>query len=97
MSIADAKRVEKMHHDAHGVCGMAFSLGCTHFSWEKCTTKYHRQYKGKEKTPAVVVEASCDYQLWFWHCVFGYVATMNDTNIWDSSKLNRSLHDDHLE
>ena len=32
MSPADAKRVEKMHHDAHRVRGMAFSLNCTHFS-----------------------------------------------------------------
>jgi hypothetical protein len=87
MSPADAKRVGKMHHDAHGVHGMAFSLDCIHFSWGKCPTKYHGQYKGKKKTPTVVVEAGCNYQLWFWHCVFGYVGTMNDINIWDSSKL----------
>jgi hypothetical protein len=97
MSPADAKRVEKMHHDAHGVHGMAFSLDCTHFSWGKCPTKFHCQYKGKEKTPTVVIEAGCDYQLWFWHCVFGYVGTMNDINIWDSSKLHKSLHDGSFE
>ena len=31
MSTADAKRVEKMHHDVHGIRGMAFSLDCSHF------------------------------------------------------------------
>ena len=31
MSAADAKRIEKMHHDVHGIHGMAFSLDCSHF------------------------------------------------------------------
>jgi hypothetical protein len=45
----------------------------------------------------VVVEAGCDYQLWLWHCGFSYVGTMNDINIWDSSKLHQSLHDGTFE
>jgi hypothetical protein len=97
MSRADAKRVEQMHYDAHGVHGMAFSIDCTHFLGGKCPTKYHGQHKGKESGPTVVVEAGCDYQLWFWHCVFGYVGTMNDINIWDSSKLHQSLHNGTFE
>jgi hypothetical protein len=76
MSRADAKCVEQMHHDAHGVHGMAFSIDCTHFFGGKCPTKYHGKYKGKESGPTVDVEAGCDYQLWFWHCVFVYVVTM---------------------
>ena len=39
MSWADAKHVEQMHHDAYGVCGMAFSIDCTHFLGGKCSTK----------------------------------------------------------
>ena len=97
MSAADAKRVERMHYDVHGVRGMAFSLDCSHFAWGKCPTAYHGQYKGKEDSPTVVVEAGCDYQLWFWHCVFGYVGTMNDINIWDSSMLHKALHDGTFE
>jgi hypothetical protein len=61
MSPADAKRVEQMHYDAHGIHGMAFSIDCTHFFGGKCPTKYHGQYKGKESDPTVVVEAGCDY------------------------------------
>ncbi len=61
MSCADARWVENMHYDAHGVHGMAFSIDCTHFCWGKCPTKYHGQYQGKEKIPTVVVEAGCDY------------------------------------
>jgi hypothetical protein len=97
MSTADAKRVEKMHYDVHGIRGMAFSLDCSHFFGGKCPIKYHGQYKGKESGPTVVVEAACDYNLWFWHCVFGYVGTMNDINIWDSSMLHQSLHDGTFE
>jgi hypothetical protein len=94
---SDAKRVERMHYEVHGVHGLAYSLDCSHFAWGKCSTKYHGQYKGKEDSPTVVVEAGCDYNLWFWHCVFGYVGTMNDINIWDSSKLHKSLHDGSFE
>ncbi len=97
MSPSDAKRVEKLHHDIHGVHGMAFSLDCSHFRWAKCPMQYHGQYKGKEEGPTVVVEAGCDYNLWFWHCVFGYVGTMNDINIWDSSKLHMALHNGSFE
>jgi hypothetical protein len=86
MSTADAERVEKMHHNVHDICGKAFSLDCS-----------HGQYKGKESGPTVVVEAACDYNLWFWHCVFGYVGTMNEINIWDSSMLHQSLHDGMFE
>jgi len=64
---------------------------------EKCPTQYHGQYKGKESGLTVVVEAACDYNLWFWHCVFGYYGTMNDINIWDSSSLHQSLHDGTFE
>jgi hypothetical protein len=97
MSSLDAKRVERMHHDVHGAHGMAFSLDCIHFSWGKCLTKYHGQYKVNDDCPTVVVEADCDYNLWFWHCVFGYIRTMDDINIWDSRKLHQSLHDGTFE
>ncbi len=97
MSPSDAKRVERMHHEVHGVHGMAYSLDCSHFFGGKYPIKYHGQYKGKEDSPTVVVEAGCDYNLWFWHCVFGYVGTMNDINIWDSNKLHKSLHDGSFE
>jgi hypothetical protein len=43
MSTANAKRVEKMHHDVHGIHGMAFSLDCSHFFGGKFPTKYHGQ------------------------------------------------------
>ncbi len=93
MPSANTKRVEKLHHKVHGVHGMASSLDCSHFFWGKCPTKFHGQYKGKESGPTVIVEAACDYNLCFWHCVFGYVGTMNVINIWDSSTLHQSLQD----
>jgi hypothetical protein len=94
MSLADARRVEQMYYEVHG---MAYSIDCTHFLGGKCPMKYQGQYKGKEDGPTVVVEAGCDYQLWFWHCVFGYAGSMNDINIWDSSMLHKSLTDGTFE
>jgi hypothetical protein len=44
--------------------------------------KYLGQYNEKEDGPTAVVKAGCNNQLWFWHCVFGYVGSMNDINIW---------------
>jgi hypothetical protein len=35
MSPSDAKRVERMHYEVHGVHGLAYSLDCSHFAWGK--------------------------------------------------------------
>jgi hypothetical protein len=53
--------------------------------------------QGKESGPTLVIEAACDYNLWFWHCVFGCTGNMNNINIWDSSSLHQSLHDGTFE
>jgi hypothetical protein len=97
MSPSDARRVEKLHSEVHGVRGMAFSIDCSHIFWDKCPIAHQGQYKGKEGSPTIVIEAGCDYHLWFWHCVFGYVGSMNDINIWDCSKLHESLQDGSFE
>jgi hypothetical protein len=65
---------------------MAFSIDCSHFFGQSA----------QPNIPTVVMQAGCDCNLWFWHCVFGYVGTMNDINIWDS-RLNQSLHDGSYE
>ena len=51
------------------------------------------QFSGKSKKPTVVLEATADYNLWFWHAAFGYAGALNDINIWDSSPLHRSMVD----
>jgi hypothetical protein len=65
---------------------MAFLIDCSHFFGQSA----------QPNIPTVVMEAGCDCNLRFWHCVFGYVGTMNDINIWDS-RLNQSLHDGSFE
>ena len=55
MSPSDAKWVERMHHEAHGIPGMAFSLDCSHF----LGVNVLHSYKGKESGPTVVIEAAC--------------------------------------
>ena len=43
------------------------------------------QEQGKEGFPSIVMEAVCDYNLWFWHISFSYAGSLNDINIWDQS------------
>jgi hypothetical protein len=89
----DAKRVEALHHEKHGIRGMLGSLDCSHFVWGNCPVAHHGQYQGKEGKPTIVVEALADYNLYAWHAVFGYAGTLNDISIWDSSYLLQSLCD----
>ena len=52
MSAADAKRIEKMHHDVHGIQGMAFSLDCSH-------------YFGANVLQSIIVRhPCCYYKIW---------------------------------
>jgi len=90
---SDAKKVEAMHYENHGVHGMIGSLDCSHFVWGNCPVAHHGQFQGKEGRPTIVVEAMADYNLYAWHAVFGYCRTLNDLSIWDSSYLLQSLCD----
>ncbi len=93
MSPSDAKRVESMHYEQHGVRGIAGSLDCSHVPWVNCPVAHHGQFKGKEEVPTVIIEVVSDYQLFAWHAVAGYAGTFNDINVWDNSLLHRSLID----
>ena len=89
----DLKSICKLHKAVHGVDGMFGSLDCTHAIWKNCPTAWQGSYKGKEKTCTIVLEALCDYQLWFWHAAFGYAGTMNDSTILNLSPLLESFVD----
>jgi hypothetical protein len=93
MSSADAKRVEAMHYEQHGVHGMVGSLYCSHIPWNNCPVAYQGQFKGKEEKPTIIMEALCDYQLFAWHFVVGYAGTLNDINVWDNSLLHKAFID----
>jgi hypothetical protein len=93
MAKGDAKRVEALHAEVHGVRGMIGSLDCSHFVWGNCPVAHHGQYQGKEGEPTLVVEAMVDYTLYAWHAVFGYCGTLNYVIIWDNSLLLQAMCD----
>eukprot|EP00934_Nitzschia_sp_Nitz4_P000628 Nitzschia sp. Nitz4//scaffold40_size135432//298//1969//NITZ4_003224-RA/size135432-augustus-gene-0.28-mRNA-1//-1//CDS//3329551159//628//frame0 len=71
----------------HGVPGMLGSLDCSHTKWKNCPKAWQGSYQGKEKTPTIVLESTCDFNLWFWHASFGHAGTLNDINILAMSPL----------
>lgn len=93
MGPSDAKKVVELHRSVHGVSGMAGSLDCMHVPWKNCPVAYQGQYVGKEGEPTIVLEAACDYHLWFWSISFGHPGTLNDINVWDRSPLHASFID----
>jgi hypothetical protein len=93
MTRNDAKNVCKLHKDQHGIDGMIGSLDCMHVYWKNCPVAWQGQYQGKEKYPTIVLEAMCDYNLYFWHHEFGAAGTLNDISIWDLSGLHKTFVD----
>ena len=93
MSPADAKHVEAMNYEQHGMHGMVGSLDCSHIAWNNCPVAYQDQFKGKQDKPTLIMEVVSDYQLYAWHAVVGYAGTLNDINVWDNSLLHKALID----
>lgn len=91
MTRSDLARVMAMHHKQHGVNGIAFSIDCWHLHWKNCLVAWKGQFDGKEDKATLVLEAGCDYNLWFWHTLFGFAGTMNDIQIWEQSEHNNRL------
>lgn len=85
-TLADVERLYK-EGEQRGFPGMLGSLDCMHWTWKNCPTAYHGQYKGKEKEPTLILEAVASYDLWIWHCFFGFPGTLNDTNVLDRSPI----------
>ena len=90
---ADAMRVSALHEEQHGVPGMVGSLDCMHVGWKNCPVAWQGQEQGKEKHPTIVLEAMCDFNLWFWHVSFGWAGSLNDINIWERSSLLKAFLD----
>jgi hypothetical protein len=66
-----------------------------HTGWKSCPKAWQASFKtGKESGgPTVVLEALCDFNLWFWHALFGYAGSLNDLNILNLSPFLESLVD----
>jgi Plant transposon protein len=93
MNRNDAKKVSKLHENEFGVPGCIGCLDCMHVYWRNCPVAWQGQYKGKDGSPSIVLEAVADYNTWIWHLSFGFPGTLNDINIWDQSTLLRSFLD----
>ena len=88
-SSEDLKGITRLHRSVHaGVDGMLGSLDCMHTYWDKCPVGWQGAFmNGAKKKPSIVLEAACDYHLWFWHASYGYAGTLNDINILNLSPL----------
>jgi hypothetical protein len=93
----DIKSIVALHKAQHKVDGMLASLDCTHTYWKNCPSAWKGQYSGRHSSPSIVLEAACDYNLWFWHLAYGYCGCMNDLNILDRSPLFDMMLDGTLD
>jgi Plant transposon protein len=93
MNGADTLRVVVLQNQQLGVNGLIGSLNCMHIGWKNCPLVWHGQLKRKEKAPTIIFEDYSDYNLWIWHCVFGYAGKLNDINVWDQPPLLTSFID----
>ena len=89
----DAKHVSLLHEDVHGIPGMLGLLDCMHVHRKNCPITYQGASQGKEKFSTLVLEAIADHNLWFWHAVFGFTGSWNDTNILVVSPLHQQFLD----
>jgi hypothetical protein len=61
-----------------------------HWGWKNCPKALAGQFKGKEKTPTIVLEAVATRSTWIWHSYFRNAGTLNDINILQQSPLFES-------
>lgn len=92
-SADDVKGIVSLHKEVHGVHGMVGSLDCSHTVWKNCPKAWQGSFKGKGTKSSIVLEAMCDYHLYFWHVSYGYAGTLNDLNILSLSPLLDRLVD----
>ena len=96
---SDLKGTLDLHKAKHrGVDGMFGGLDCMHTHWDKCPVGWQGAFKnGSKKKPSIVLEASCDHNLWFWHASCGCAGTLNDINILNLSPLTEMFLDGSME
>ena len=96
-STQQLKNLLELHHNQHGVNGMIGSLDCMHCKWKKCPKAYQGAFEGAKSGPTVVLEAICDYNLYFWDAAFGFPGSLNDINVLNLSPLMTALLDGTFE
>ncbi|PLW13122.1 hypothetical protein PCANC_15538 [Puccinia coronata f. sp. avenae] len=66
---------------SRGFPGCLGSLDFMHWGWKNCPKALAGQFKGKEKTPTIILEAVSTHSTWIWHSFFGTSGTLNDINV----------------
>jgi hypothetical protein len=97
MTKDDTRRVMALHKEVHGVPGMLGSIDCMHVPWKNCPYEWQGTCMGKSDSPTIIIEAACDYNLWFWHASVGYPGALNDINVFDLSTMSKKMVDGTLE
>jgi hypothetical protein len=87
----DLKNIVELHKEVHNIDGMFGSLDCIHTVWKNCPVAWQGSYMGAKHVPTIVLEALCDYNMFFWHVSYGYAGTLNDKTILDLSPFLESL------
>jgi hypothetical protein len=82
---ADRLREALEMNSRRGFPGMIGSIDCMHWKWKNCPVAWQGQFKGKEGSPTVILEAIAGPDLYFYHCFFGGPGTWNDLNVLDQS------------
>jgi hypothetical protein len=80
-------------NEKRGWPGMVGSLDCMHWAWKNCPIAWQGAFKGKEKCPTIILEASCTQDLRIWHFFFGMPGSNNDLNVLDRCrKLSKQFN-----
>jgi hypothetical protein len=90
---SDAQRIVWLHKNEHGINGMCGSLDITKIHWANCPSAWKGQFKGKEGILMIGLEVVVDYNMWFWHSLFGFPGSLNDLNIWEQLPLPELMID----
>ncbi|KAI7961814.1 hypothetical protein MJO28_002303 [Puccinia striiformis f. sp. tritici] len=80
-------KVILQENEERGFPGCIGSIDGMHWAWKNCPTGWAGQYKGKEKSPTIVLEAVASKNLRIWHSFFGCPGALNDINILHCSHL----------
>jgi len=89
-------QITTLHEKVHGVSGMFGSLDCMHCTWHRCPKAYHGAFQGSKRSPTIVLEAACDYNMYIWHAAFGFPGKLNDINVLNLSPLATAFLDGSL-
>ena len=84
----DLRNITALHKRQHGVPGMIGSLDCMQTKWKNCPVGWQQSFRGRHKgMSTIILEAACDYNLWFWHSAYGFSGALNDGNVLSLSPL----------